>query len=418
MTYILCLTLLFNGFSLKWTINHPYDVPNGKMLIADTDRDGCYELFFTPYSYPASHKIHIYELQLPDFWRKDSFPCFTSPAVWDVGDYDLDGFFDIILTACVSNPPQVMIISIWESQDSFSYPLQEVWRDTAGPGCLLTGYDLDRDGIPEIINGNESSPGNSFSILESIGNNQYVSVYNDLIYHSSTYACGDFDGDGNREFAATNPGWTDCWVYESSANNTYNRVWGTFLNTPNLFDCFSVADADGDSKMEFVAKGFNPPPPPTYVGAYILETTSNNTYEVLKYFEFPDGHDLYPGGYSDAGDIDGDGVPEIVLESCQNIYIIKAYRDENGYYNDSFYVWQTLPGNATGSSVRVFDLDRNGLNEIIISGNNHTRIYEKTPFVAWFCPVRYDTFWANDTVYPRWKLDETMLLDSLRLYWA
>ncbi|MBE0433579.1 T9SS type A sorting domain-containing protein, partial [candidate division WOR-3 bacterium] len=72
----------------------------------------------------------------------------------------------------------------------------------------------------------------------------------------------------------------------------------------------------------------------------------------------------------DVGDVDGDGIPEIVLEACQNVYIIKAAG------NDSFYVWQTLPGNSNGSCVRVYDIDGNGLSEIIISGNNQTRIYE------------------------------------------
>jgi hypothetical protein len=52
------------------------------------------------------------------------------------------------------------------------------------------------------------------------------------------------------------------------------------------------------------------------------------------------------------------------------IHIIKAAG------NDSFYVWETLSGNTSGSSVRVFDIDDNGLSEVIISGNDATRIYE------------------------------------------
>jgi hypothetical protein len=77
--------------------------------------------------------------------------------------------------------------------------------------------------------------------------------------------------------------------------------------------------------------------------------------------------------YSDVGDVDGDSIPEIVLEACQNVYIIKAAG------NDSFYVWDVLPGHNTGSNVRVFDFDNNGLAEIVISGNNETHIYEYEP---------------------------------------
>ncbi|OPX18505.1 hypothetical protein BXT86_00925 [candidate division WOR-3 bacterium 4484_100] len=77
------------------------------------------------------------------------------------------------------------------------------------------------------------------------------------------------------------------------------------------------------------------------------------------------------GGYSDAGDLDGDGVPEICVEACQNVFIIKSAGD------DSFYVWQILGANDTEPCVRVTsDLDANGLNEVVISGNNQTRINE------------------------------------------
>ena len=71
--------------------------------------------------------------------------------------------------------------------------------------------------------------------------------------------------------------------------------------------------------------------------------------------------------------MDGDTVPEILIEGCQTVYIVKAAG------NDSFYVWETLPGHIDGSSVRVFDLDANGYAEVIVSGNNETRIYEYEP---------------------------------------
>ncbi|MGB7054679.1 MAG: T9SS type A sorting domain-containing protein, partial [bacterium] len=100
----------------------------------------------------------------------------------------------------------------------------------------------------------------------------------------------------------------------------------------------------------------------------------DNTYEAIKTFTLPGGD--YYGGYSDVGDVDGDSIPEIALEGRQTVHIIKAAG------NDSFYVWETLPGNNSGSSVRVYDIDGNGLSEVIISGNNQTRIYEYEVGVA------------------------------------
>ena len=110
--------------------------------------------------------------------------------------------------------------------------------------------------------------------------------------------------------------------------------------------------------------------PTARIHAFIFEATGDNTYEIIDTFDLFGGHNSYYGGYSDVGDVDGDGIPEIALEGCQNIYIIKAAG------NDSFYVWEILPGNTGGSSVRVYDIDGNGLSEVVISGNNQTRIYE------------------------------------------
>jgi hypothetical protein len=53
-----------------------------------------------------------------------------------------------------------------------------------------------------------------------------------------------------------------------------------------------------------------------------------------------------------------------------HVYIIKAAG------NDSFYIWDSLPGHGVGSNIRIFDLDDNGLNDIVVSGGNETRIYE------------------------------------------
>jgi len=415
MVNLLLLTFLLSGFDPKWFLLKGTNETGGRIRIVDADRDGNYELYFNIYGY--TENIYIYELHLPNIWEADSFIPGFAVAVLDIGDPDLDGLYDLITFCCPSTSPPVISIAVFESPDSFSYPTHEVWRDTLGGPAwgtedAIQSYDVDRDGIPELLScdGNVT---NSLRIYECIGDNKYDTIFTATENPFSTYACGDFDGDGKVEFAFCNSSY-NYMIYESPANNTYEKIWERQLQpyTGNFKDCFSVADADGDGKMEFVAKGFNPPPPPTGIDAFIIEAFSDSTYEVIKHFNFSNGYELYSGGYSEAGDVDGDSVPEIVLEACQDIYIIKSAG------NDSFYVWETLSGNLTGSNVRIFDLDNNGLNEIIISGNNQTRIYEKTPNIAWFCPTPYDTLYACDTVTLHWKLDETIVLDSLRLYWA
>ena len=297
-------------------------------------------------------------------------------AIWNAGDFDLDGLYNV-----VTDGDYFIGITIFESPDSFSYPVQEVWRDTVGFAGVqpISAYDVDNDGYPEILDNNGNGQPHFFWIYEAIGNNQYDTVYTTnpdttlLDGPVSTHAFGDFDNDSKIEFAmggmSAGALGATYWIYESPANNIYEQVTQGYVTTKNIRDCFSVADADGDGKMEFVVKGFTPLDARTH--AFIFEATSDNTYEIIKSFNLAGGD--YYGGYSEAGDVDGDSIPEIILESAAYVYIIKAAD------NDSFYVWDTLPGHGSGSCVRVYDIDGNGLNEIVISGNNETRIYEYDP---------------------------------------
>jgi hypothetical protein len=367
MLYFLLFNLLLvNSFSLKWDIPQGTIGSAGRILIEDTDRENNFE--FIMRTYGGSQKIYFYELHLPDTWEVDSIYYPYYPLLWDIGDFDLDGFYDLAMQ-CGNISPYWSGISIIESPDSFSYPTQEVWRDTVGSALVtpICVYDIDKDSIPEIVK--VLGDYIHLHIYESIGDNLYEKIAeittSSTHNSSSTLAFGDFDLDGQNEFIwGYSSGEYSIW--ECTGNNSYQEIELQQLPTGNIKDCFTVDDADGDGKDEFVVKGYN------ILGAevhpFIFEATGDNTYEIIKSFTLPGGD--YSGGYSDAGDVDGDSIPEIVLEARQNVFIIKSVGD------DSFYVWDSLPGNNSGSSVAVYDIDGNGLEEVVISGNDETRIYE------------------------------------------
>jgi hypothetical protein len=183
--------------------------------------------------------------------------------VWDIGDFDCDGLFDLAIQTAVDTPP-AKLLSITESPDSFSYPTQEVWRDTVGPAQVLPicAFDVDQDGLPEIVK-NRATPYAYLGIYESVGNNQYDLIFADNPDTScweapaATIAFGDFDGDGRIEFVpAGGNEWY--WIYECTGNNTYEKIAeGQLLSTGNIRDCFTVPDADRDGRLEFVLKGFS-----------------------------------------------------------------------------------------------------------------------------------------------------------------
>ncbi|MCK4674044.1 hypothetical protein KAT67_08690, partial [candidate division WOR-3 bacterium] len=151
MEILIILLSLFSGFNQKWYISDGMIGEVGRLVIIDTDRDGSYE-FYMP-GYGSSQRIHVYELHLPDIWEADSFSYLYDPLVWDAGDLDLDGLYDLVLDASATQSYPTMVISIAESPDSFSYPTQEVWRDTVGFALVqpISVYDVDQDSFPEIF---------------------------------------------------------------------------------------------------------------------------------------------------------------------------------------------------------------------------------------------------------------------------
>lgn len=404
MITLLILPFLLGDFVQKWYIPRGMIGECGRLLICDTDRDENYEFFMPPYG--GAQKAYIYELHLPDTWQVDSFSYLCDPLMWDVGDFDLDGLADMVIDASATQGYPTMVISVAESPDSFSYPIQEVWRDTVGSPLVtpICAYDIDKDSLPEIVKvlGNYIH----LHIYESIGDNLYdkiAEITTSSSYNSSsTLAFGDFDSDNQNEFVWGYSG-GEYSIWECTGNNSYHEILLQQLPTVNIKDCFAVSDADGDGKPEFVVKGFVVPT--ARIHAFIFEATDDNTYEIIDTFDLFGGHNSYYGGYSDVGDVDGDSIPEIALEGCQNIYLLKAAG------NDSFYVWETLPGNNSGSSVRVFDVDGNGLSEVIISGNNETRIYEYEVGVAENIPSEVQ--FVGLTVSPNPFRDQTLIRYSI-----
>jgi hypothetical protein len=343
------------------------------ILVYDTDHDEQVELIFRRWI-AQSFGVYFAEFVPPDSWDIYESIYVDSVLVWGSGDFDNDGYTDLVTYGDASSGgPPVPIISVYESPDSLSYPADEAWRDTVDIGTVqpICVYDIDKDGITEVLQtGGEvgTSYYIDFSIYESIGDNDYEVKY---YFESpetpvSTVAFGDFDGDSLNEFVlGTIDGQYS--IFESPGNDIYTPICvNVQLPTLNIIDCFSVSDADSDGKLEFVVKGYVFPS--AEIHAFIFEAISDNTYQIIKTFTLPGGY--YWGGYSDAGDVDGDSIPEIVLEARQNVFIIKASS------NDSFYLFDSIPGNNSGSSVRVFDIDGNGLSEVVISGNDQTRIYE------------------------------------------
>lgn len=197
----------------------------------------------------------------------------------------------------------------------------------------------------------------------------------------------DLDGDGQVEIIAGGEVW-------KLVNGNWSLAWqATFLNNAgnmvaNEPDSVAVADLDGDGKAEVVMHVM----PTSNSG--VQQTGGIYIYRhdgvLLRKIRFDFG--FGQSGLISIADVDGDGVPEILLTATGSLFVYRA---------DGSLMWATgvpdiladvLPviGPISGTSttndspVYVYDLDLDGKPEVIFQGTRRLFIFDgRTGEIRW-----------------------------------
>jgi hypothetical protein len=316
---------------------------------ADFDQDGRLEIVGMETGGSGYAPVKIYE-------RDDAGDyelVFTSQDAyfpWAVGDTDDDGLLEIL-----GNDEERTFLL--ESRPGMVYPRHKIWEMEGIWGGQFA--DLDKDGKLEIISRYDET--NSIAIYKAMGDNSYRNVAmlenptkgsNGL---GTTFAIGDFDGDGRMEIMAGDED-GDLFIYEYIGANKFRQTWQGKLapiDTTDPMDARGQAtpevhvsseksiaksayyldanDLDGDGKSEFS------------VGGKVEDSKFGFARRRWIYAIFKaDGDNSYrpvwtqgimfirPGGNGVAtGDVDGDGQNEVMIATWPNLYIFKY--DGNTY---------------------------------------------------------------------------------------
>jgi len=236
--------------------------------------------------------------------------------------------------------------------------------------------DIDNDGKNECI---ISVPvlGTIF-VAKCIGDNKIEFVDSSqfkegigLSYHP---VLNDFDGDGKFELTGTPNG---LCIFENTGGYKFELSWRDTLNLPNGHDTFSSKDSDGDEKPEIFI-GYH-----RVIGnafwLYRWEAIGDDSYQRIR-IDSVQVNAFLPGRASDCGDVDGDGIDEIVWSIGKKVFVYKATG------NDKYErVWEwNVPNldswNDPIVGIRVYDVNKNGYAEIIASVQSDvekvTKIFE------------------------------------------
>jgi hypothetical protein len=405
---------------------------DGKTICCDSDHNGLNELIFatlfstyvTEWMVWEYRPFNRYELVFADTGTFPLPPGITTGNFrpYDVGDIDQDSFTDLVgPNNDQTQDSMYNVVTTQESPNYYFYPESLSWWHRFAYNEVISQPfyfppDLDRDGRREILFEGPWPAANQVVnyIFENIGNNQNALVFTDTTGPPPyAYTFGDFDLDERMEFVSSDlMSIGRVFIFENTGDDQYSLVWIDTVRIANGSDVFSGNDLDGDGKPEFFVGFYSYPSSTFYL--YMWEATGNNIYQRYLIAQ----KTLTIGSLADweskCGDIDGDGIEELVWSTGNAFFVYKAMG--NNQFQQVWEWWQDH-GSFQVLIVNIFDTNQNGYNEIVVGGSGKTSIFE-VEAVKVLRPNGGETFYGNYQEQIRWQKFYPPRCNSLSMFYS
>lgn len=290
----------------------------------------------------------------------------SSSAAW--GDYDNDGYLDILLTGQSSSG---YVSKLYRNNRNNSFTEQTTIQLSGVYTSSVAWCDYDNDSDLDISLTGISTTGKSVSkIYRNNGNNTF-SEQSDIKltnFDDGSISWGDYDKDGDMDILITGRyTFSDkaTKIYRNNGDNTF--IEQTSISLPGISSGSAVwGDYDHDGYPDILLSGNTG----SNQIAKIYRNNGNNSFTEqtgLAIINAEDGSAVW-------GDYDSDGNLDILVTGYKDSqYYTKIYRN-NGNKTFSEQIQISLPG-VSGSSVAWGDCDNDGDLDILLTGNTSSGIY-------------------------------------------
>ncbi|RLD84110.1 MAG: hypothetical protein DRJ10_02080 [Bacteroidetes bacterium] len=362
-------------------------VSNGSITWGDYDSDGYLDILLIGYTYNG-YSTKIIRNNGNDTFSEQtgiSLPGVRySSADW--GDYDNDGDLDILLTGQDENYKS--IAKIYKNNNGTDFVEQTSVILTGVSDGYVDWGDYDNDGDLDIL----LIGYDLFKIYKNNGDNSFTEQTGISLtgIRNGSVNWQDFDKDGDLDilFCGNNGSNDVCSIYINNGNNTFTEQSGIDLSGLYEYSA-SWADYDGDGDIDILLTGLSG------INNPFIKIFKNNSpgsgFTELSDIDIA-GVDLSSVSW---GDYDNDGDLDLLLtgDTSNSYYdhypVSKIYNNDG---DDSFTEQSSIELiNVYNSSVAWCDYDNDGDLDILLTGdssntrNNHypiSKIYENNSSVS------------------------------------